>query len=169
MNRDPEDLYGLVDNLYDAQGDAEPADEKLANRPARTLAVGFLLATIGSGSAFLWRSYDSAISAAAAGTTSISQLMAALQSVQQSQRAIAADVRQNQEALEAQQANIKRLSEVVSRLNAELVSIQSSVRDTEAVTRSQVRKLPPRKAASKSSLHEPAPRAQTAPSPEEKP
>jgi hypothetical protein len=138
-------------NEYEHEGEFQ---SDLLDKKSRglTLAVCLLLASIGSGSAFLWYYYDGAAIAgpAASKTDAISQLTVTLQGLQQSQQ----DVRRNQEI---QQVDIKRLSDEIAQLAAKLDLIQSSAREAQAAA-PPVHK-PPKKLASKPVVHDPASQA----------
>ena len=87
---------------YEREGEFQSnlLDKKSVGRRGLTLAVCLLLASIGSGSAFLWYYNGAAIAGPAASKTdAISQLTVTLEGLQQSQQGVAADVRRNQEML----------------------------------------------------------------------
>ena len=160
MSHFRDDLYAPEDELQ-----ADPVDEKPVKRRGRVLAVCLLLALLGSGSAYLWRSYESIAEPGVPKTDEISQLTGALRGLQQSQQGMAADVRRNQEMLQAQQARIERLSDEIAQLTAKLDLSQSSAREAEAST---AHKPPPKKPASKPIVHQPASQPLVSPTPEEK-
>ena len=142
---------------YEREGEfqSDLLDKKSVGRRGLTLAVCLLLASIGSGSAFLWYYHGAAIAGPAGPKTdAISQLTVTLQGLQQSQQGIATDVRRNQEI---QQADIKRLSDEIAQLAAKLDLIQRSAREAQAAA-PPVHK-PPKKLASKPVVHEPASQA----------
>ena len=137
-----------------------PEDEADHERPAkrlgRTLAVGLLLAFVGSGSAFFWRYFGGPVTGPAVSTPDVtSQLTSAVQGLQQSQQAIAADVKQTLDSLTAQQAAIKRMSDEIAQLAAKLDVLNTRARDAEAAA-PPVHKPPPKKPVSKPVGHEPA-------------
>ena len=101
-------------------------------------------------------------------TDEISQLKAALQGLQQSQQGTAVDLRRDQEMLQAQQADIKRLSEEVAQLAAKLDLLQGSARDAQASAPPPVQRPVPKKPASKPAVREPASPTPLSVSPEEK-
>jgi hypothetical protein len=156
------------ENDYEGEFQDDPHNNESIGRSGRTLAVCLLLALIGSGLAFLWYYYGAAITGAAASKTdAIAQLTVTVQGLQQFQQGIAVDVRRNQEILQAQQADIKRLSDEVAQLATKLDFIQSSAREAQAAAQ-PVHKPPPRKLASKPAVHEPAPQTAASLTPEEK-
>ena len=153
---------------YEGEFQSDPDNKESVGRLGRTLAVCLLLALIGSGSAFLWYYYGAAITGPAASKTdAISQLTVTVQGLQQSQQGIAVDVRRNQEILQAQQADIKRLSDEIAQLAAKLDFVQSSAREAQAAAQ-PVHKPPPRKLASKPVVQEPASQATASLTPDEK-
>jgi hypothetical protein len=157
--------------LYGPEGElpADPAGEEPVNRRGQTLALYLILALIGGGSAFLWHSYGGSLSEPAISKTDeISQLKAALQGLQQSQQGTAIDVGRDQEMLQAQQADIKRLSDQISQLATKPDSLQNSARDAQASAPQPVQKPVPKKPASKPVVREPASPTPLSVSPEEK-
>jgi hypothetical protein len=153
---------------YEGEFQSDPPDRESTGRRGRTLAVCLLLALIGSGSAFLWYYYGAAITGLAVfKSDAIAQLTVTVQGLQQSQQGIAVDVRRNQEILQGQQADIKRLSDEVAQLATKLDLIQSSAREAQAAAQ-PVQKPPPRKLASKPVVREPAPQTAASLTPEEK-
>ena len=155
---------------YEREGEfqSDPHNKESIGRRSRTLSVCLLLVLIGSGSAFLWYYYGAAITELAASKTdAISQLTVTVQGLQQSQQSIAVDVRRNQEILQGQQADIKRLSDEIAQLATKLDLIQSSAREAQAAAQ-PVHKPPPRKLASKSVVHEPASQTAASLTPEER-
>jgi len=163
-------LSHFREDLYTSEGEfqADPADEKPIRRRGRILAVCLPLALIGGGSAFLWHYYGGTITVSATSKTdTISQLTVTLEGLQRSQQGIAADVRRNQEMLQAQQADIKRLSEEIAQLAAKLDLLQGIAREAKAAAPS-VHKPPPNKPASKPVVHEPASQATVSLAPDEK-
>ena len=158
------------EDLSTAEGgfQADAADEEPVKRRGRILAVCLLLALIGGGSAFLWHYHGGSITGpAASNTDAISQLTVTLEGLQQYQQGIAADVRRNQEMLQAQQADIKQLSEEITRLAAKLDLLQGIAREAKAAAPS-VHNPPPKKPASKAAVHESASQATVSLAPEEK-
>jgi uncharacterized coiled-coil protein SlyX len=138
-------------------------------RRGRTLAACLLLVLIGGGSAVLWHYFSGSLSEPAVSKTDeISQLTSTLKGLQQSQQDIALDVRHDEQMLQAQQANIKRLSDQIFQLAAKLDSLQSSLRDAQASAPPSVQKTAPKKPASKPVVHEPASQAPASVTPEEK-
>ena len=153
---------------YEGEFQSDPDNKESVGRLGRTLAVCLLLALIGSGLAFLSYYYGAAITGPAASKTdAISQLTVTVQGLQQSQQGIAVDVRRNQEILQAQQADIKRLSDEIAQLAAKLDFVQSSAREAQAAPQ-PVHKPPPRKLASKPVVQEPASQATASLTPDEK-
>lgn len=139
----------LPEHLYKPDGEptVQPAGEEPVKRRGRTLALCLLLVLIGAGSAFLWHYYSGSLSEPAISRLDeISQLKTTLQGLQSQQ---GAEVQRNQEMLQAQQADIKRLSEEVAQLTAKLDLLQSSARDAEAAI-PPTHKPPPKKPAPKS-------------------
>jgi uncharacterized protein HemX len=160
-------LSHFREDLYASEGEfqADPAHKEPVKRPGLALAVCLLLALIGAGSAFLWHSaYSGSIAAAAAKEEEISHL---LQGLQQSQQGTAAEVRRNQEIFQAQQADIKRLSDEVSQLAAKLELIQGTAREAQAAA-PPIHKPPPKKPAPKRVVHEPEPSAPATLTPEQR-
>ena len=147
---------------------SDPHNKESIGRRGRTLSVCLLLVLIGSGSAFVWYYYGAAITGPAASKTdAITQLTVTVQDLQQSQQSIAVDVRRNQEILQGQQADIKRLSDEIAHLATKLDLIQSSAREAQAAAQ-PVHKPPSRKLASKPVVHEPASQTAASLTPEEK-
>jgi hypothetical protein len=157
------------EDQYESEFRTDPTDEEPVRRHGWTLAACLLLSLIGSGSAFLWRYYSDAIIApVAAKLDVISQSTVTLQHLRQSQRSIADDVRRNREMLEAQQADLRRLSVEISQFAAKLDSLQKSARDAQASAPAPSQKPALRKPASKPVVHEHAPPRPLSLSPEEK-
>jgi hypothetical protein len=167
------DLYmsEAMELIYAPEGEyqGDPLRDEPLKRRGRTLAVGLLLlAMIGGGSAYLWYYYGGPIiGPAASKPDQMSQLTITVQGLQQSRQDIAADVRRNQEMLQAQQADIKRLSERFAQLAAKLDLLQSNAREAEAAA-PPAHKLPPKKPASKPLVHETASQAPASSTPEER-
>jgi uncharacterized coiled-coil protein SlyX len=124
---------------------------------------------IGGGSAVLWHYFSGSLSEPAVSKTDeISQLTSTLRGLQQSQQDIALDVRHDEQMLQAQRADIKRLSDQISQLATKLDSVQSSLRDAQASAPPPVQKPVPKKPASKPAIREPASPTPLSVSPEEK-
>ena len=155
MNRLPEHLYAREEELYAPEDEAN--HERPAKRLGRTLAVCLLIALVGSGSAFLWRYFGAPVTGPGISTIDeTSQLTIAVQGLQQSQQAIAADVKQTQDSLTAQQAAIKRMSDEIAQLAAKVDLLNSRAREAEAAAPPVHKPPPPRKPASKPVGREPA-------------
>ena len=108
---------------HEAEFDEEIDDE--APRPRRwvSVLVFFVLIAIGSGAAFAWHGHDGALLTASSGVSPRAPEAAQealLKSLAEAQQRMAAATQRSQELLQAQDAEIKRLTDTIAQLATRL-------------------------------------------------
>jgi hypothetical protein len=124
----------------------------LRRRRRRTIAICTVMALIGAGAAFAWYEYGGVPETLASFKATP---VVSLKTFEQYQQAIAASLRRDQELLQAQDAELKRLSDQFSQLATKLDLLESKARDAQATFVNDP-KAAPKKPATK-----PAPRIST--------
>jgi uncharacterized coiled-coil protein SlyX len=116
--------------------DQEPPEEPEDERRIAPLVVGaFVLAIIGSASAFAWRTYGGTpYPSFSLGSSSASSApkTVGLDEFQAFQQQIAGQTQSNAQALAAQQAELKRLSDQMAAVSGKIDAIQSSIASARA-------------------------------------
>jgi hypothetical protein len=99
----------------------------------RTATVIYIvLALIGIGAAVLWHEYDGDLEGLPTFKSETSAQAVSSKSFDDYQRAVAGNLRRHDEMLQAQDADIKRLTDQVSQLITNMSSLESSTRDAQA-------------------------------------
>jgi uncharacterized coiled-coil protein SlyX len=113
--------------------DAAP-DELEGKRWVGTIVGAILLAIVGSGSAFVWRAYNgSGFPTFALGGSAIAEPKSVgLAEFQAFQQQVVGQMQSNAQALAAQQAEVKRLSDQVAAVAAKFDALQSSISSARA-------------------------------------
>jgi uncharacterized coiled-coil protein SlyX len=121
----------------DNDNDYEPPEEPKDKRRAPFVVVGaFVLATIGSGSAFAWRAYGGspypsfALGSSSAGSGEPKTV--GLDEFRAFQQQIAGQMQSNAQVLAAQQAEVKRLFDQMTAVSTKMDAIQSSIASARA-------------------------------------
>ena len=138
---------------YECEGEreyeTEPARDIGALRSSRRTAIVICiaLALTGSGAAFLWREYGGALDDFAIFKSEAAPQAVSLKVFDEYQQAVAGNLRRYSEMLQAQDAEIKRLSDQVLQLTMKIDSLESRARDAQAA--SPAPKAAPKKPAGK--------------------
>jgi uncharacterized coiled-coil protein SlyX len=108
-----------------------PEEPEGKRRALYTIAGVFMLAIIGTGSAFVWRAYypSFAFGRSPASTEPKTVGLAEFQAFQQQ---INSQMQANAQILAAQQADVKRLSDQMATISAKMETIQSSIASARA-------------------------------------
>ena len=123
---------------YEFEGEreyeTEPARDIGALRSSRRTAIVIyiVLALTGSGAAFLWREYGGALDDFAIFKSEAAPQAVSLKVFDEYQQAVAGNLRRYSEMLQAQDAEIKRLSDQVLQLTMKIDSLESRARDAQA-------------------------------------
>jgi uncharacterized coiled-coil protein SlyX len=124
----------VVSWLHDNDTDYQPAEQPEGPRWVPTLVGALVLATIGVGSAFGWHAYGgSPYPSFAFGTSAASEPKPiGLDEFHAFQQQSTAQMQSSAQALAAQQAEMKRLSDQVAAVSAKIDAIQSSIASARA-------------------------------------
>jgi hypothetical protein len=125
---------------YEFEGEreyeTEPARDIEALRSSRRTAIVIyiVLALTGSGAALLWSEYGGALDDFAIFKSEAAPQAVSLKVFDEYQRAVAGNLRRYSEILQAQDAEIKRLSDQVLQLTVKMESLESRARDAQAAS-----------------------------------
>jgi CII-binding regulator of phage lambda lysogenization HflD len=97
-----------------------------------TIVIYMVLALIGIGAAVLWHQYHGALEGLPTFKSETSPQAVSLKSFDDYQRAVAENLRRHDEMLQAQDAEIKRLTDQVLQLITNMYSLESRIRDAQA-------------------------------------
>jgi len=140
------------DNDFDQESPEEPEGER---RIASIVVSAFVLAVIGSASAFAWRAYGGTpypFFSQGSGFASSVPKTVGFDEFQTFQQQIAGQIQSNAQALAAQQAELKRLSEQMAVVSGKMDAIQSSIASARAALPAAPPK-PTKAAAAKPKAH----------------
>ena len=97
-----------------------------------TIAIWIVIAAIGGGAALLWHEYGEAFLALPILKPETPPQVVSLRAFGEYQQAVAGDLRRNSEMLQAQDAELKRLSDQVLQLVMKMDLLESKARDAQA-------------------------------------
>ena len=123
---------------YELEGEREYQTEvapnigPLPNRRRITIVIYIVLALIGIGAAVLWHAYDGALEYLPTFKSETTSQAVSLKSFDDYQRAVAGNLQRHDEMLQAQDVEIKRLTDQVLQLITNMYSLESSIRDAQA-------------------------------------
>jgi uncharacterized coiled-coil protein SlyX len=119
---------------HDNEPEYEPADEPEGRRWVGILVGALVLAMIGSGSAFAWRAYGgSPYPGFALGSSAVPESKpVGRDEFNAFKQQLAAQTQSNAQALAAQQAELKRVSDQLAAVSAKLDALQSSISSARA-------------------------------------
>ena len=146
---------------YEFEGEreyeTEPAPDlgPLKSSRRTTIVFSIVAALIGGSAAFVWHTYDGVIEALPTFKSGAAPSVVSVKAFEEYQRAVAGNLRSNSEMLQAQDVEIKRLSDQVLQLVVKMDLLESNTRDAQAAIPSSP------KAAPKKSAAKPAPRIST--------
>lgn len=138
---------------YEFEGERECETEvapdigPLRNSRSTTIALYVLLALIGSGAAFLWHGYDSALEGLPIFKSETAPQAVSLKSFDDFQRVVTENLQRYDEILRDQDAVVKQLTDQVLHLNTRMDSLESRARDAQAAIPAAPKEAPKKPAA----------------------
>ena len=121
----------------------------LSGNYRKSVAIWIVVAAIGGGGALLWHEYGATFLALPILKTETPPQVVSLLAFGEYQQSIAGDLRRNSEMLQAQDAELKRLSDQVLQLVMKMDLLESKARDAQAAILNAP-KAAPKKPAAKS-------------------
>jgi hypothetical protein len=125
----------VVTWLHDNNTDEyEPADEPQGNRWVGTIVGAIVLAMIGSASAFAWHAYGGSASSVftLGGSAVPAPKLVSIDEFNAFRQQVVGQMQSNTQALAAQQAEAKRLSDQVAAVSAKIDALQSAIASARA-------------------------------------